>query len=432
MKKPTLQRRERDAIVQALRAGVVPKLGLRHIQVGRVREIEELVRDLDRNCEGGAAIRFVIGEYGSGKTFFLNLIRLIALEKGMVVLSADLTPDRRLQATGGQARSLYAEMARNASTRTKLDGGAMGSIVERFASRAVRTAESSGREPGAVIREKLADLQELTGGYDLAEVIARYWEGFDTGNEELCSAALRWLRAEYSTKTDARKALGVRTIINDANIYDQLKLLALFVREAGYQGLLVSLDELVNLYKLTSSQARKGNFEQILHILNDVLQGSTSHLGFILAGTPEFLMDTRRGLYSYEALQSRLTENPFAHDGLVDLSGPVIRLANLTQEEIFVLLVNIRRVMQGDVDAVPDHALKAFMTHCSERIGDAYFRTPRNTVTAFVNLLAVLEQNPGADWRTLIGSVDLSHDRGDDMSEIPDNGSHDELATFKL
>ena len=432
MKKPTLRRRERDSIVQALRAGVVPKLGLRHIQVGRVREIEEMVRDLDRNCEGGAAIRFVIGEYGSGKTFFLNLIRLIALEKGMVVLSADLTPDRRLQATGGQARTLYAEMARNASTRTKLDGGGMGSIVERFASRAVRTAESSGREPGAVIREKLAHLQELTGGYDFAEVIARYWEGFDTGNEELCSAALRWLRAEYSTKTDARNALGVRTIINDANIYDQLKLLALFVREAGYQGLLVSLDELVNLYKLTSSQARKGNFEQILRILNDVLQGNTSHLGFMLAGTPEFLMDTRRGLYSYEALQSRLTENPFAQDGLVDLSGPVIRLANLTQEDIFVLLVNIRRVMQGDDAAVPDHALEAFMTHCSEHIGDAYFRTPRNTVTAFVNLLAVLEQNPGADWRALIGSVDLSHDRKDDMSEIPDDGSHDELATFKL
>ena len=432
MKKPTLQRRERDTIVQALKAGVVPKLGLRHIQVGRVRETEEMVRDLDRNCEGGAAIRFVIGEYGSGKTFFLNLIRLIALEKGMVVLSADLTPDRRLQATGGQARSLYAEMARNASTRTKLDGGAMGSIVERFASRAVRTAESSGREPGAVIREKLADLQELTGGYDFAEVIARYWEGFDTGNEELRSAALRWLRAEYSTKTDARKALGVRTIINDVNIYDQLKLLALFVREAGYQGLLVSLDELVNLYKLASSQARKGNFEQILRILNDVLQGSTSHLGFILAGTPEFLMDTRRGLYSYEALQSRLTENPFAHDGLVDLSGPVIRLANLTQEDIFVLLVNIRRVMQGDDAAVPDHALEAFMTHCSEHIGDAYFRTPRNTVTAFVNLFSVLEQNPGADWRALIGSVDLSRDRGDDMSEIPDDDSHDELATFKL
>lgn len=432
MKKTAIKRRERDAIVQALRAGVVPKHGLRHIQVGRVREIEELVRDLDRICDGGAAIRFVIGEYGSGKTFFLNLIRLVALEKGMVVLSADLTPDRRLQATGGQARSLYAEMARNASTRTKLDGGAMGSIVERFANQAVRTAESTGREPVAVIREKLGHLQELTGGYDFAEVIARYWEGFDNGNEKLCSAALRWLRAEYSTKTEARKALGVRTIINDTNTYDQLKLLASFVREAGYQGLLVSLDELVNLYKLTSSQARKGNFEQILRILNDVLQGNTGHLGFILAGTPEFLMDTRRGLYSYEALQSRLTENPFAKDGLVDLSGPVIRLANLTQEDIFVLLVNIRRVTQGDDATLPDHALTAFMTHCSERIGDAYFRTPRNTVTAFVNLLAVLEQNPGADWQALIGSVDLSEDHGDDTGESSDDGSHDELATFKL
>ena len=432
MQTPRIKRRERDTIIQALRAGVVPKLGLQHIQVGRAREIEELVRDIERIGEGGAAIRFVIGEYGSGKTFFLNLIRLIALEKGMVVLSADMAPDRRLHATGGQARSLYAEMTRNASTRTKPDGGAMASIVERFASQAVRAAESGDREPGEVIREKLAHLEDLTGGYDFATVITRYWEGFETGDEDLKSAALRWLRAEYSTRTDARKALGVRTIIDDANVYDQLKLLALFVREAGYQGLVVSLDELVNLYKLTSSQARNANYEQILRILNDVLQGSASHLGFMLGGTPEFLMDTRRGLYSYEALQSRLAENTFARDGLVDLSGPVIRLANLTPEDMFVLLTNIRRVMQSENAALPDDALTAFMTHCSDRIGDAYFRTPRNTVTAFVNMLSVLEQNPEVDWRGLLGSVDVAEDGGDDMSDIPDNGADDELASFKL
>ena len=195
---------------------------------------------------------------------------------------------------------------------------------------------------------------------------------------------------------------------------------------------MVSLDELVNLYKLTSSQARNANYEQILRILNDVLQGSASHLGFTLGGTPEFLMDTRRGLYSYEALQSRLAENTFARDGLVDLSGPVIRLANLTPEDMFVLLANIRRVMQGENAALPDDALTAFMTHCSNRIGDAYFRTPRNTVTAFVNMLSVLEQNPGVEWHGLIGSVEVAEDGGDDMSDIPDDGAADELASFKL
>ena len=432
MQTPRIKRRERDTIIQALRAGVVPRLGLQHIQVGRAREIEELVLDIERIREGGAAIRFVIGEYGSGKTFFLNLIRLVALEKGMVVLSADMAPDRRLHATGGQARSLYAEMTRNASTRTKPDGGAMASIVERFASQAVRAAETADRKPGEVIREKLAHLEDLTGGYDFATVVSRYWEGFEAGDEELKSAALRWLRAEYSTRTDARKALGVRTIIDDSNVYDELKLLALFVRETGYQGLVVSLDELVNLYKLTSSQARSANYEQILRVLNDVLQGSASHLGFMLGGTPEFLMDTRRGLYSYEALQSRLAENTFARDGLVDLSGPIIRLANLTPEDMYVLLANIRRVMQGESPSLPDDALTAFMTHCSNRIGDAYFRTPRNTVTAFVNLLSVLEQNPGANWRELIGSVDVAEDGGDDMSDITDDGADDELASFKL
>ena len=202
-----------------------------------------------------------------------------------------------------------------------------------------------------MIREKLAHLEELTGGYDFATVIARYWTGFETSDDDLQSAALRWLRGEYSTRTDARKALGVRTIVDDSSIYDQLKLLALFVREAGYQGLMVSLDEAVNLYKLSSSQSRNANYEQILRILNDVLQGNASHLGFMLGGTPEFLMDRRRGLYSYEALKSRLSENTFARDGLVDLSGPVIRLANLTPEDLFVLLANIRRVMQDESTA---------------------------------------------------------------------------------
>ena len=424
--------RERDAIIQALRAGVVPKVGLRHIQVGRTGEIEELIRDIERIEDGGATIRFVIGEYGSGKTFFLNLVRLIALEKGMVCLSADVAPDRRLHATGGQARSLYAEMTRNASTRTKSDGGAMASIVERFAMQALSAAESENRVPGDVIRDRLAHLQELTGGYDFATVIARYWEGFDTGNDELKTAALRWLRAEYSTRTDARKALGVRTIVDDASVYDQLKLLALFVRQAGYQGLVVSLDELVNLHKLTSSRARQSNYEQILRILNDVLQGTARHLGFILGGTPEFLLDTRRGLYSYEALQTRLAENTFARDGLVDLSGPVIRLANLTQEDMFILLTNIRRVMQEADSILPDEALTAFMSHCSQRVGDAYFRTPRNSVTAFVNMLSILDQNPTVDWQSLIGSVDVADDHADDVNIHPVDETDDELASFRL
>ena len=433
-----LKPRERDAIVQALRAGVVPKQGLRYIQVGRAHEIEEMVRDVERIADGGAAIRFVIGEYGSGKTFFMNLTRLIALEKGLVVMFADLAPDRRLHATGGQARGLYAEMARNLSTRTKPDGGALASVVERFVGHAAQEANSRDEPAGVVIRERLAHFEELTGGFEFAEVVRRYWEAHETGDEDLKSAALRWLRGEFATRTDARKALGVRGIVDDANVYDHLKLMAEFVRAAGYKGLLVGLDEMVNLFKLTSSQARNANYEQILRILNDVLQGSAAHLGFLMGGTPEFLMHTRRGLYSYEALQSRLAENSFAGSDLVDLSGPVLRLASLTPEDLFVLLANVRAVMQPD-DSIPDEALTAFMTHCSQRIGEAYFRTPRNTVTAFVNMLAVLQQNPGVDWHDLVERVEVAPEAGDDLSDVdeatgaaPALPPDDDLASFKL
>ena len=423
--------RERDAIIQSLYAGVVPKLGLRHIQVGRAREIEELVKDIDRIRDGGAAIRFVIGEYGSGKTFFLNLIQLVALEKGMVVMSSDLAPGRRIHATGGQARSLYAELARNVSTRTKPNGGAMSSVVERFISQSEREAKTSGRETSEVIQDKLSHLEELTGGFSFAAVILRYLEGFNCGDDQLKASALRWLRAEYSTKTEARMALGVRTIIDDLGVYDHLKIFAEFVRQAGYQGLLVSMDELVNIYKLISSRARNANYEQILRILNDVLQGTASHMGFIFGGTPEFLMDTRRGMYSYEALQSRLAENTFAGGKFVDFAGPVIRLSNLSPEDVYVLLMNVRNVMQFDNKRLPDEALEAFMQHCAERIGSAYFQTPRNSVKEFVHMLSILKQNPSAVWKDLIPQVEVSKEAGDDLSDIPDN-SDDELRSFTL
>lgn len=431
-----LKPRERDAIVQALRAGVVPKLGLRHLQVGRAKEIEEIVRDMDRIGDGGAAIRFVIGDYGSGKTFFMNLIRLVALEKGLVVMFADLAPDRRLHASGGQARGLYAEMTRNLSTRSRPDGGALASVVERFVAQAQQEAETRELTTAAIIRERLAHFEDLTGGFDFAEVVRRYWEAHLSGDEDLKSAALRWLRGEFSTRTEARKALGVRGIVDDANVYDQLKLMSAFVLAAGYKGLLVGLDEMVNLFKLSSSQARNANYEQILRILNDVLQGSAAHLGFLFGGTPEFLMNTRRGLYSYEALQSRLAENTFARNGLVDLSGPVIRLGSLTQEDLFVLFQNIRALMQSEADALPDAALQAFMAHCHDRIGEAYFRTPRNTITAFVNMIAVLQQNSGTAWSDLIAAVDVSHDPGDDLAEVSEatgaRPADDDLVSFTL
>lgn len=432
MSQPTLRPRDRDAILQALAAGVVPRLGLRHIQVGRAGEIDALVRDIDRVADGGAAIRLVIGEYGAGKTFFLNLVRLIALERRCVTIHADLAPDRRLHATGGQARGLFAETIRNMATRAKPEGGALANILERFVTACVQKAEGDSRSVEREIDAQLAPLHDHLGGHDFAAVVKAYWRAGEEENAALKAAALRWLRAEYPTKTEARQALGVRSIIDDADIYDSFKLMAAFVRVAGYAGLVVMLDEMVNLYKLQSAQARNQNYEQLLRMLNDVLQGDVAGLGFVLGGTPDFLMDSRRGLYSYQALQSRLAENAFATGGLVDLSGPVIRLQSLTPEDLLILLGNIRSVFASgnfDPELVPDAALHAFMAHCNGRIGEAYFRTPRNTIKAFVQLLAVLEQNPGTDWRRLIGEVEVANDEGGVEDGTDED---DELATLRL
>jgi len=433
----TIRSKDRDAVIQSLSAGVVPRTGQHLVQVGRVREIEALLKDIERVADGGSTFRLVTGEYGSGKTFFLNLVRSVAMEKKVVTTSADLNPDRRLHATGGQSRSLYAELMRNLATRVKPDGGALAGVVEKFVSSTITEAKAAGISPELAIHQKLEHLTEMVNGYDFAAVIAAYWQGFEQGNEQLKADAIRWLRGEFTTKTEARTALGVRTIVDDASFYDQLKLMGRFVRLAGYSGLLICLDEMVNLYKLANTQARNANYEQILRILNDSLQGSAEGLGFILGGTPEFLLDTRRGLYSYPALQSRLAENSFAKDGYVDFSGPVIRLARLSPEDFFVLLDKIRHVYAyGDSAAylLPDEALHAFMTHCHKRIGEAYFQTPRNTITAFINLLAVLEQNSDADWQGLLGTINVAVDRDDSLTLPEDSAAdeEDELASFQL
>lgn len=427
--------RDRDAVIQSLRAGVVPRSGQHLIQVGRAREIETLVADIARIADGSSAFRVVIGEYGAGKTFFLNLVRSVALEKKLVVATADLNPDRRLHASGGQARSLYAELMRNLSTRTKPDGGALAGIVEKFIATTKTEAKASGQSTEALLRQKLDQLTELVNGYDFADVIAAYCRGYEEGNEKLKSDAIRWLRGEFATKTDARQALGVRSIVDDSEVYDQLKLMARFVRLAGFAGLLVGLDELVNLYKLANTQARNANYEQILRILNDSLQGTAVGLGFVLGGTPEFLLDTRRGLYSYPALQSRLAQNTFASDGLVDFSGPVVRLSSLTPEDFYVLLQKIRFVYafgEADKFLVPDQGIFSFMEHCSKRIGDTYFRTPRTTITAFINMLAVLEQNPGAAWQDLLGGIEVAADTGGVADQQVDADDSDEFASFKM
>jgi hypothetical protein len=447
----SIRGRDRDALLQALRAGVVPRTGQQLIQVGRSEELKALIADIDRIADGSAVFRLIIGEYGSGKTFFLNLVRAIALEKRLVVANADLNPDRRLHSSSGQARSLYVELTRNLATRSRPEGGAIAAIVEKFISGVDLPESTSPGQAEQIIRQKLAPLLEMVGGFDFTAVIAAYWRGHESDDDILKTNALRWLRGEFGTKTEAREALGVRGIIDDASAYDLLKLLARFVRLAGYQGLLICLDELVNLYKLSNTQARNANYEQILRILNDVLQTPPEGFGIILGGTPEFLLDARKGLYSYPALQSRLAENTFARGELRDNTGPVLRLGSLTQEELFVLLQKLRHVYAfGDPEryAVPDEALEAFMKRAQETLGESYFRTPRTTITSFVNFLAVLEQNPSATWHAVLKGTEIPPDegaaaeRGDDnldartgdaqLGPTASRPPDDEFATFKL
>ena len=433
--------KERETIIQSLRSGVVPRIGLQHIQVGRSEELKSFVKDIDTISDGGSSFRIVIGEYGSGKTFFMSLTRNIALEKGLVTMNADLSPNKRLFGTGGVVRALLSELVSSLSTRTKPDGNALKLILDRFISNAREKAISERKKVSTIIMELLRDFNDIPTGYTFTNVISKYWEACESGDDLLKDHAIKWMRAEYGNKTDAFNDLGTRDIISDSSFYNTLRLYALLVKKAGYKGLLICLDEMVNVYKLIGI-SRKVNYEEILNILNNTLQGNVPNIGFILGGTPEFLTDEHRGLYSYEALRSRLAENSFSkRTGLADYNSTVLRLNNLSKEEFFVLLKNLRFVFTKGLEEnlITDDGLISYMNHCSNRIGDNYFRTPRNTIKGFLDLLSIIEQHPEVKWSDLIGKIDVKADiepsEVDSIISINKSGqvdSDDEFAKFRL
>lgn len=429
--------RDRQAIIKALRAGVVPRVGLQHVQVGRKAEVAAIVEDLKHAEEGGAGVRFVIGRFGAGKSFFLNLATMVALEKGFLVARADITTDRRLHGTGGQARALYAELMRNLSSKSRPEGGALGPVLEKWIS---EITQEHGDDDGAIdeaIELRLRPLQELVSGFELHRLLQKYYRAHKANDEASQQSIIRWLRAEYDTKTEARGDLGVRTIIDDRDFYDYLKLFAAFARIAGYKGLVVCIDELVVLsHRLASRQARQHNYEAILRMLNDCLQGNVEGLEILFGGTDECLGDRRRGLFSYEALATRLQPNEFDHKGS-DLSGPVITLKSLTPEDLYVLLMRIREVFaRGDSSKylVPDEGLRAFLEHSKRRLGEEFFASPRDTVTKFVGFLQLLEADPTLTWRSALGQVDgVAVEPSTSAEANPQPvAESDDLVTFKL
>jgi len=442
----SITKREAKTILTSLSAGVVPRTGLRHISVGRLPEVAALKSDLDHNREGGATVRFVIGRFGSGKSFLLQLMRTYALESKFVVADADFSPERRLFGSGDEAIATYRELMKNLSTQTRPDGNALPTIIERWIS-GIQTsvATESGLDHGSPefisqvksrILSTLNDMQELIHGFDFGSVLAAYYQGYAENNEEMKSSALRWMRGEYGTKTEAYAALKIRTIIDSDNFYDYLKVFAIFFRKIGYSGFTVCLDEAAYLYTITNSVSRKNNYEAILSIINDCLQGKAAHIGFIFGGTPEFLEDQRRGLFSYEALRSRLAGNRFLGEGLQDFTGPVIKLSSLTAEEIFVLLQKIREIHQSQA-AVPvkmtDQDIHAYMEETLRRMGAREFTTPRELVREFVNLSNLLDQYPEKTWQEIVMGLPAPKvDQPQDVSISNDEDPLDRFSDFKV
>lgn len=419
-KEVKVPRRIAAVILNSLKGGVVPRIGLPYITVGREVEIQALLHDLDLIADGGASFRFLVGRYGSGKSFLIQTIRTHSMGENFVVADADLSPERRLQGGQGQGLSTYRELIRNLSTKTRPEGGALALVLDRWVINIQRkAAEECGSSSGtvydqafrSVLEAFLEPLCELVHGYDFSAVLKIYAFAFAVEDTEAKACVVKWLRGEYRTKTEARRELGVNACISDDSWYDYLKLLAEFLTGAGYKGLVVMIDELVNLYKIPNSVTRQNNYEKILTMYNDTLQGKAHHLGIIMGGTPQSIEDRRRGVYSYEALRSRLTQGRFASEGLSDMLAPVIRLNPLTYEELLVLIEKLADIHAGYFEyrrSLTEDDLVSFLQIEFGRVGSDSHLTPREVIRDFIELLDIVYQNPDASVSSLLGSRDFS------------------------
>ena len=412
-----------NILINALKGGVVPRVGLEYITVGRTQEIAAILHDIEMIEEGGASFRFIVGKYGSGKSFLLQTIRNYATAKGFVVVDADLSPERRFAGTKGQGLATYKELIRNLSTKSKPDGGALPLILEKWISgiqTAVRaSSQAEGMEFDRLVEQQIysvaGSLEGMVNGFDFAKAVVLYWRAYQEDDASLKSNVLKWFRGEYTTRKEAKEELGIHFIVNDETWYDFLKVFAAFLVGAGYKGMLVIIDELVNLFKIPNSITRANNYEKILTIYNDVLQGKASHLGFLMGGTPQCIEDRYKGVFSYEALRSRLAEGHFATEDIKDMSAPIIRLQMLSQEEMYILVEKLQAIHAQLYQYTPLRSgddLVYFLTVEYNRVGAETHITPREIIRDFIELINILYQNPQKSVADILGSRDFSMAKG--------------------
>ena len=428
--KRIVPKRIAQTVINSLKGGVVPRIGLPYIAVGRKSEIEALLHDVEIISEGGASFRFIVGRYGSGKSFLIQTIRNYVMDKGFIVADADLSPERRLQGTHGQGLATYRELIGNLSTKTKPEGGALTLVLDRWINTVQsETMQEYGFSPddpalSAAVDRKIyavtTAVSELVHGFEFARLLSLYYRAYSEGNDETKMKVVRWFRAEYATKREAKEELGVNIIITDDDWYDYLKLFALFFRLAGYAGMMIMIDELVNIYKIPNSITRQYNYEKMLTMYNDTLQGKARYLGIVMGATPQAVDDRRRGVYSYEALRSRLAEGKFSKEGARDLLAPVIRLEPLTAEEMLVLcekLADMHASLYGYQRKINVDNLSSFIKLEYGRIGADNNITPREVIRDFIELLDLMYQNPKMNMAELLQSDDFTYTKSEAVSD---------------
>ncbi|GBG94530.1 biotin carboxylase [Ligilactobacillus salitolerans] len=410
--------KEAASIISALEAGVVPQRGVRHLLVGRNEEVKEVLRILDDVAAGGSDLRFWVGDFGSGKSFMLRTIEAIALQKNYLVATVDMTPTRRFYATDGKAKALYTAIVNSIISQTAQNGNALDTVFSQWINQIAQAVaseakislpEALSKEAQSLMTNKILD---ITGSFaaaglafEMGQAIVKYYEGVLDNDRMLKAQALRWIRGEIETKTEAKRELGINRVITDDNWFDAIKNLSELFSRLGYAGLVINFDEAVNLYKLPRRQSRERNYERILNIYNECKSNEVQHLLVNFGATRKTVFDETRGLASYGALKGRLGAESSLDSELVNTNKTVLPLKPLTNEEIYTLLQRLTEIYNLHYRAQVELSLQEVQLYMEEQLnrpGADQFLTPRAVIKDYIEILDLIRQNPAIEVEKVI------------------------------
>lgn len=406
-----------ESIINALKNGNVPPEGVGEICVGRERELEEFDKIFSKVKDGAAVTRFLNGEFGSGKSFFLKLLEERALADNFVVAKVTLSRDVPFNKFEVVYRSIVASL--RCKTGTSLEH-----IIEKWTTQlrmmALRETTDPYQQERIVIDNINNDLKEVRKhATTFAAAIENYYKLSARGDQETAKYAMAWLSGEKNIPYTIKRQFGVKGDIDRENAFKYLEALSSFLMALKYSGLIILIDEAEHIMTLHTKKLRDTAYDYMRFIYDECSLGRFHNTLFIFAGTPEFFEDPKMGVPSYTALNERIED--VLNTEFKDLRKPIIRLDGFKKDNLMELsdrLISMHEeVYEWEAKPVRESLDGIIARHEANAELTGYI-SPRNFVKSFISVLDVVQQNP--ELRSEEEILDLFEEKEMEFEEFED------------